>query len=344
MKRHLVLAILVFATAPALADAPEAPSPTNATYVAPSATKELVPGTKIGHLFVLNNTKPYVLQQLTKRTYFFQAGHYAATFYVGDKGVLLFDPVEGQGAKLLQAIAEVTKLPVSVMVYSHDHADHIADTKVIADASAKAGVKSLRILASSQTASKMKVLGSKFLAPTETVAWPNGSFKFEKLTVQLHGFVRAAHTDDASAWLLVGEKVVHSPDLVNPDQPPFWEFAGSENYVYYRANLKELAALDWVYLNGGHGNVGSKDDIKFYGTFLDDLEAAVGKALGTTKFGEGVDPSKINAHTAFLSTWVTLVAKKATETLRPKYGQLYGFDFATPTNAKMVAMAMFDYR
>ena len=281
---------------------------------------------------------------LTKRTYFFQAGHYATTFYVGDKGVLLFDPLEDHGVELLQAIGEVTKLPVSALVYSHDHADHIADAKVIVDASGKAGVKSLRILASSQTASKMKVLASKFPAPTEAVAWPNGSFKFEKLTVRLHGFVRAAHTDDASAWVLVGEKVVHCPDLVNPDQPPFWEFAGSENYVYYRANLKELAALDWVFLNGGHGNIGSRDDIKFYGTFLDDLEAAVGKALSTTKFGEGVDPSKINAHTAYLSTWTALVATKATATLRPKYGKLYGFEFGTPSNAKMVAASMFDYR
>ena len=68
MKRTLVLATILLATAPAVADLPEAPSPVNATYVAPSATKELVPGAKIGHLFVLNNTKPYVLQRLTKRT------------------------------------------------------------------------------------------------------------------------------------------------------------------------------------------------------------------------------------------------------------------------------------
>jgi hypothetical protein len=45
------------------------------------------------------------------------------------------------------------------------------------------------------------------------------------------GFVRAAHTDDAAGWLLVSERVLHLPDLVNPDQPPFWRFAGSENYV-----------------------------------------------------------------------------------------------------------------
>jgi hypothetical protein len=28
----------------------------------------------------------------------------------------------------------------------------------------------------------------------------------------------------------------------------------------------------------------------------------------------------------------------------PKYGAYYGFEFATPRNAEMVAMAMFSYR
>ena len=174
--------------------------------------------------------------------------------------------------------------------------------------------------------------------------WPSGSFAFEGLTVRLHGFTRAAHADDAAGWLLVGEKVLHLPDLVNPDQPPFWHFAGSENYVYYRANLHEIAALDWTFLSGGHGNVGSKDDLKFYDAFLDDLEAAVGKALGSTPFGEGVDPKKVNAHTVFLPTWLGIVGRKATDELRPKYGKLYGFDHATPSNAEMVAMTMFEYR
>jgi hypothetical protein len=35
---------------------------------------------------------------------------------------------------------------------------------------------------------------------------------------------------------------------------------------------------------------------------------------------------------------------EATETLRPKYGHLYGFEFATPPNAEMVAWTMFEYR
>lgn len=39
--------------------------------------------------------------------------------------------------------------------------------------------------------------------------------------MELHGFEWAAHTDDHAAWLLPQERIIHSSDLINPDQPPF---------------------------------------------------------------------------------------------------------------------------
>lgn len=321
----------------------EAPSTVGATYVEPSTTRALQPGEKIDRLYTRNATQDYVLQRLTPRTYWLQSQYYGTVFYVGDKGVLLFDVLDGRGEHIRKAIAEVTKLPVTAIVYSHNHADHIGDTKSFSEAATKAGI-TLRIIASKATAEKMIFLKSTHPKPTETVVWPRGSFKFEELTVELHGFERAAHADDHGVWLLVGEKVAHLPDHVNPDQPPFWAFAGSENFAYYESNLDQMAKLDWTFLNGGHGNIGAKADIEFYRTFLSDLKQAVGKAMGEVAWGTGVDASKVNAHTPFLPAWLEAIGKKTTDTLRPKYGSYYGFEAATPRNAEMVAMAMFSYR
>ena len=98
---------------------------------------------------------------------------------------------------------------MTAIVYSHNHADHIIGTAEILAAARAADVKNVRVIASTQTDTKMKLLQTSLPAPTETVAWPNGSFEFEGLTVRLNGFTRAAHTDDAAALLLVQEKVVH---------------------------------------------------------------------------------------------------------------------------------------
>ncbi|KAL6405638.1 hydrolase [Ilyonectria robusta] len=319
-------------------------STVNATYAEVSSKRILGPGEKIKDLWYLNTTKPYFLQRLSERAYFFGGGFYTTTFYVGDKGVLLLDAPEKQGKNILQAIAEVTNLPVTAIVYSHNHADHIISAKEVLEASNAAGVEQVRIIASTETDAKMKLLKCTLPPPTETVDWPSGSFQFEDVTVQLSGFTRGAHCDDAGAWLLVQEKVVHLPDLLNGDQPPFWRFATAENYVYYRPNINQLGGLDWIHHVGGHGNVGSKEDIRFYNSYLDDLEAAVGEAMASAKFGALEDMQRYNNHAQLMMPWLGSICAMATDKLRPKYGTFYGFDISTPANAEMVALSMVSYR
>ena len=320
---------------------PEASSTVDASYVKPSSTRMLKPGQKIDSLFSRNAQNDYVLQRLTERTYWIQRRYYATLFYVGDRGVLLFDPLDGAGEYIKAAIASITDLPVRAIVYSHNHADHIGSAEEFVRADSD---RFVRVIASEATADQQAFLQSSHPPPTEKVAWPNGSFTFEELTVELHGFERAAHSADHGIWLLKDERVAHLPDLINPDQPPFWGFAGSETFVYYEANMEQLAKLQWDYLCGGHGNVGARQDIDFYRTFLADLKKAVGKAIETVAWGTGVDASKVNAHTPFLPAWLAAISKQATDELRPKYGQTYGYESATPRNAEMVAMFMFDYR
>ncbi len=321
----------------------EAPSTVDATYQTPSITTALPVGDKIEDLFTLNMTTPYIVQKLTERTYWYQSGFYGTTWYVGDEGVLLFDPLGGQAETLLTAIRTTTDLPITTIIYSHDHADHIGGTPeflALLEDQATAPV----LVSSRETAEKMDRLNSQLPRPDVTLSWPEASFRFENVTIELHGFDHAAHTDDHSAWLLVEERVLHAPDLLNPDQPPFWGFAGSERFSYLQDNLRAANALDWDYFNGGHGNVGSHDDFAFHLAFIDDLIAAVGAAMGEVPWGYGVDASTLTAHTPMLPAWYEEIARRATETLRPEYGQYYGFDAATPANAEMVAEYLFSYR
>ncbi|KAF2799639.1 metallo-beta-lactamase domain protein [Melanomma pulvis-pyrius CBS 109.77] len=311
-------------------------STVNATYIEPSAKTLLMTGQKIIDIFTQNVTKPYILQRLTERCYFFGGGFYTTLFYVGDEGVLLFDPVENQGTNILKAIKEVTPLPVTAIVYSHNHADHICSTPDIL----KETSNDVRIIASEATITKMKLLDCKFPTPTEVVQWPTGALKFESVTVQLYGFEHAAHTDDASAWLLVEEEVCHCPDLINGDQPPFWRFGTAENYVYFQRNVEELGKLAWKHATLGHGNVGSKEDVKFVLEFLADLDAAVKQAMGAVSFAVVGNMSKYTNHAALMMTWQKAIRDNVMEVLRPKYGKTYGFEVSTPANIEMVILRM----
>ncbi|WPC75391.1 MBL fold metallo-hydrolase [Vibrio porteresiae] len=335
---------LLALSANAMGAVKEAPSTVNAKYVTPSSTQVLTPGEKVANLFTLNMKTPYVLQRVTQRTYWYESGFYATLFYVGDKGVMLFDPLEERADKILQAIRQVTDKPINTIVYSHDHGDHIGSTAALLQLLVKTQNTKPEIIASQATADKMQLLDSQLPRPTKVISWPNGSFTFENLTVQMYGFEHAAHTDDHSAWLLVGEHVLHAPDLLNPDQPPFWNFGGSERFTFLVQNLEQANGLDWTYFSGGHGNIGSHADFAFYLQFIADLKSAVANAMQKVPFGFGVKMDQINAHTVMLPAWYGEISRLATEELRPKYGQYYGFETATLANAEMVAEYLYSYR
>lgn len=322
---------------------PEATPTTEATYVVPSATRELMPGEKIGSLFDLNRKQPYILQKLSPRSWWYERQFYSTVFFVGEKGVLLFDPMKGHAEFLRLAIKEVTELPVTAIVYSHYHADHIGDAGIFVQDASRAGMK-IRIIASQATARKLAFLRSELPKPGETVKWPMGSFQFEDLTVDLWGFERGAHSDDGAVWTLEGEGVAHVPDLINPDQLPYLVFAGAQDFVYYESNLDQLQRLEWRHLSGGHGNVGSKEDLDFYRMYLGDLKSAVGKAMGEVTWGYGIDPDKVRSHMSFFPAWINGIAAKVADAMRPKYGSYYGFEAGIARNAETVAMSMYLYQ
>lgn len=342
LMKQLLSIIVVAAIGPAFAQSPpEAASTVGATYVAPSATKRIKPEEKIDNLFTRNMEQPYVLQRLTDRSYYVQRFFYSTTFYVGNEGVLLFDAPEGRGEQILEAIREVTPLPVTTIVYSHFHVDHIGDAKFWVDAAQKSGV-GLRIVASEDTADKMAFMNSRLPKPTQVLAGLKDEFEFEDLTVEMYRFAKPAHTDDHSVWLLKEQKVAHSPDLLNPDQLPMLGFAVSDTAVYHRPNLEETMALDWTYFVGGHGNVGYREDFEFEIGFLEDLSEATLKARQEEAFSKHMKPTE-NNHAAFARSQRDAIIERVTEALRPKYGKMYGYDASMPYNVELAIRLVGSY-
>ncbi|EHS4652330.1 MBL fold metallo-hydrolase [Escherichia coli] len=316
-------------------------STVNASYVEPSAKKIISPSDKLNNLFERNMSQPYILQKIGERTYYVQRYFYSTTFYVGDKGVLLFDAPEGRGKYLLQAIRDVTPLPVTALVYSHYHVDHIGDSPFWNDEAKKEGVN-LRIIASKATAEKMQFMNSRLPVATQVLSKKDDQFKFEKQTIELHRFVKAGHTDDHSVWLLKQEKVAHSPDLLNPDQLPMMGFAVSDTLVYHDSNLRQVEMLDWKYFIGGHGNIGSHDDFKFQRQFLNDLRDTTIKVRKEEGFGKFMNKTA-NNHADFARAQREAIIKKVTEVLRPKYGHMYGYDASMPANIEMAIRLVGSY-
>ena len=80
-------------------------STTGAEYVEPSATELIKPGQRVSHLFPRSVMEEFVLQRVTERVWWVTRQFYGSLFYVGERGVLLFDPFLGGADATLAAIA-----------------------------------------------------------------------------------------------------------------------------------------------------------------------------------------------------------------------------------------------
>jgi len=261
---------MAFAMRPEWKDEPV--STTAATYVEPSATDLIKPGQRVAHLFPRSVMEEYVLQRVTERVWWVSRHFYGSLFFVGTRGVLLLDPFLGGADATLKAIASVTDLPVTAVVYSHFHADHVGGARRLFELLATAPP---RVIASENTAVWMERFGSDLPRPEDVLDWPSGALSFEDVTLRLRGLPRPGHAPDHAVFLLEEERVGHSADLINIDQLPFGGFAGQDPLVLFRPNLEFARSLDFDWFCGGHGNIGEKSDFDFYLMYLDEVAGLV---------------------------------------------------------------------
>src|SRR5690242_14264423 len=75
--------------------------------------------------------KGYRLQDLGGGLYMITDNAYQSMFLVYDRGVVVIDAPPGYAAHIPQAIAEVSGKPITHIVYSHSHIDHIGGAKAL---------------------------------------------------------------------------------------------------------------------------------------------------------------------------------------------------------------------
>jgi len=291
---------------------------------AASSTEVLKPGNYVENLSYLRYTQPYVIQRLTERTYMVSVTTHNATFYVSDKGVIVFDPLsDEQGQVVLDAISSITDLPVTALVYSHYHLDHLSAAQTFVDAANEKGIK-LRIIASAAVAQQIENYGNVIPAPTDIIKENPGSFTFDGLTVETE-LSNDTHSLDNTMLLLKEEEVLHYVDGIEPDDfLPYFRLVGVLDIAPLEKALNHAKTLDWKFLNAGHSNIGYRADIDKHLELISDIRYATSTSMGTIKFEQFIDPK------SDVLVWVKdfhdAVADMALDKLRAKYGKFPRFD------------------
>ena len=228
------------------------------------------------------------------------------------------DAPPSYAANLPKAIAELTDKPVTHVVYSHSHSDHIGGASLL-------GGRPI-IVAHSETLRLVK-RASDPRRPLPTVTFSDRySLRVGSKVLELsyHG---NAHEPGNIFIHAPSQRVLMVVDVVFPGWMPWRRFALAQDIPGYFAQVEQLRTMDWDVLVGGHvARTGTHADVDLQAEFNRDIKQAAATALASTKFGVGLNPKDESNPWAGFGNYIDRVAAQCVNTLTPKWSRrLAGF-------------------
>jgi len=227
---------------------------------------------------------PYATTKVegTDNIYIFRYGGHQSMFIVTKDGVIATDPISERrsAAKAyIEEIQKITKAPIKYVIYSHLHYDHIAGGKPFKDLGAT-------FIAHKNAKDRIVQLKpADVVVPDQTVG-DKKVIKLGGMTLELI-YVGKNHSDSTLVMRLPKEKIIFTVDWLPLQAVQFRGMADS--YLPdLEEGMKKVLAMDWDKLIPGHPGpggrqTGTKEDVKNDLAYLQDLSAAVKKAVDEGK-------------------------------------------------------------
>ena len=240
-------------------------------------------------------------------------------FMVYEDGVVLVDAPNFYGSKIRTAVAEVTSKPITHLVYSHAHRDHIGGTRALGAIPV--------IIAHAET--------NRLLAREKDPDRPPASVTFETehrlvvgsqvLELSYHG---NAHMPGNIFIHAPKQRVLMVVDVVFPGWMPWRRFAVAQDVPGFFEQVEKLNAWDFDTFVGGHvTRTGTRADVATQLAFMNELKSAAQGALQRTTPGAGLHPADRGNPWALFDHYIDRVAVDCVNQLTPRWAsKLAGFE------------------
>ena len=290
--------------------------------------------------------KGYVVEEVKDGLYWVTEGAYTAMFLTTGKGVIVVDAPPSFGDKMLKAIGDVTKEPITHVVYSHAHADHIGGASMYPKtAKYIAHVETKKRLQRMNDASRpfpygMFVGGKPVPLPTITF---EDSYTLKVGNQVLRLEYKGDDHEPGNIYVYAPkQKVLMKIDIVFPGWTPFKGLAVAEDTVGYLKSHDVILSYDFEKLVSGHwGRLATRNDVEVQKQYMQDIQANAGKALQTVDF-HAIAGKVGYANTALLfETYLDAVSQECANLTEPKWiDKLGGVDVWTKDHCYKVIMAI----
>jgi len=263
--------------------------------------------------------------QLAPDVYHFRYGFHSNIFIVTDEGVIATDPLSPDAAKAcLAEIRKITDQPVRYVIYSHDHTDHIAGGKVyVGDAQFVAHRKALE---------PIKVRNIVEIITPDLLVDDSYTIELGDKTIQLKHFGRVESASGLAIYI-VEDKILMWVDAVRSFGAPYRYLEGYD-WLDFRNALQELQTWDIDILVPGHGPPTDKSRLVLFANYLRDMQAIAEEEMAAyTQSEHAAVIGKVNPEKYF-DSYISEVARRVSEKMRPEYGDIGGYDDWGTKNAE----------
>ncbi|MEV6535787.1 MBL fold metallo-hydrolase [Streptomyces sp. NPDC051639] len=280
----------------------------------------------------------YVVQDLGGGAHFVTQGMINTMFVETKNGVVLVDASPFLGDKLLKAIESVTPKPVTHLIYSHAHADHIGAAHLLK----RDGMK---IISHEITGEFIKEVKNDDRRPL-----PTETFSGRRKEMDIDG-VRFV-LDYTGDWHQAGNLFIHLPELklmgamdsFTPKNAPFFRLYFSAHVPAYFDAMDQLLEYDYETIVTGHMALpGTPEDVATNREYIRDLRAAASEALRTVDMKEASAAAKVPANNkqAEIKVWMDAVTARAAELMPSWEKRLGGTDIFLTDNLNATAWSAF---
>jgi glyoxylase-like metal-dependent hydrolase (beta-lactamase superfamily II) len=269
-------------------------------------------------------TKGYLVQEIRDHLYWVTDGSYNTMFLVTDKGVVAVDAPPTIGNNYLKAIAEVTDKPITYVIYSHAHLDHIGAASIFP--------KNATFIAQQETAAELQ--RAKSAAKNGTMVPPIPTVTFNKnYTLQIGN--QSLKLDYYGVNHLSGNIFIYAPkqktlmlvDVIFPGWVPFPYLAIAKDVAGF-INAHDIALNNYNFdtIVAGHlTRLGTRNDVMIQKEFVSDLEKAAGKANQEVLFSKVASQvGRFDDPWLIFSKYIDAVNENCVNNMLPKWENRLG--------------------
>ena len=225
--------------------------------------------------------KGYFVTEIANGLYWLIDGTYQVMFLTTGQGVIAVDAPQSLGEKYLQAISEVTDEPITHVIYSHSHTDHIGAAGMIFPEDAT-------IIAHKQAADHLRAKNVPNRPAPTTYFEDRYTLEVGNQTLELY-HIGNFHSKGDIVIYAPQQKVAMIVDFFHPGGAPFKNFGITQDMGVHLAThdvLLDMFDDDVIFVSGHETILGTKQHISEYKQFTNDVLNNVFAAFGKVSFDE----------------------------------------------------------